>query len=49
MINKLGKICKQCGRIIIYEFEKWLKENKNQTYIQCPYCFYMEKINGSRH
>ncbi len=40
------KICgnKKCGKIIIKDFEKYLEENSNSEWIQCPYCYYMEKI-----
>ena len=38
------KTCENCKRIIIEDFFEWLKENKHQEYLQCPYCFYLEKI-----
>jgi len=38
------KRCKFCRKIIIEDFEKWLKENKETRYLECPYCFGLEKI-----
>jgi DNA-directed RNA polymerase subunit RPC12/RpoP len=40
----MQKRCRKCGRIIIEDFEKYLEENKEQAWLQCPYCFYMERI-----
>ena len=40
----MNKVCKDCKRIIMEDFEKWLKENPQQEYIQCPLCFGLEKI-----
>ena len=40
----MEKRCKYCGKIIIKEYEKWLEENQNSEYIQCSYCFNLEKI-----
>lgn len=41
---KLEKMCKFCGRLIIKDYLKWLEENEKTFYIQCPFCFEMERI-----
>jgi len=40
------KVCKRCKRIIINDFEEWLRKNPDAVYIQCPYfdCMELEKI-----
>lgn len=38
-------ICRYCGQIIIKDLEKWLEENPNEKYIQCPNCAEIGKIN----
>jgi len=38
------KTCQYCKRIIIEDFPKWIKENPNQEYLQCPYCHHLEKL-----
>jgi len=40
----MEKVCKYCGRAIVEDFTKWLRENPQTKYMQCPYCFEMEKI-----
>ena len=36
--------CGACSKIIIQDFEEWLKNNdKKPLYIQCPYCFHLER------
>lgn len=40
----MQKICRKCHKIIINDYEKWLEENKEQHWIQCPYCFELEEI-----
>lgn len=42
----MEKLCKFCKRVIIEDWEKWLKENPQAVWIQCPYfdCFEMERI-----
>jgi len=40
----MSKKCKYCKRIIIEDWEKWLEENSEQVYLQCPYCYKMERI-----
>ena len=40
----IQKNCECCKKIIIEDLEKWLKENKETNYIQCPFCYWMEKI-----
>ena len=34
---KIKAQCKYCKKIIINDWKKFLKEDKN-NYIQCPYC-----------
>ncbi len=41
---QMEKKCKNCGKIIIEDWMKYLKENPNQVWLQCCYCFHMEKI-----
>jgi len=41
---KKPHICKVCKKIIIEDFDKWLKENKDTKYIECCYCSNIEKI-----
>lgn len=38
------KTCKFCKKIIIEDFEKWLEENEQAVWIQCPFCSEMEQI-----
>lgn len=38
------KTCKKCKKVIILDFKTWLEENKESQYLQCPYCFYLEKL-----
>jgi len=40
----IEKRCVYCNNIIIKDWEKWLKENKHQHWLQCPYCFEMEEL-----
>jgi DNA-directed RNA polymerase subunit RPC12/RpoP len=40
----MEKRCIYCKKIIIEDFDKWLEENKHQEYLQCPYCWGLEKI-----
>ena len=40
----MKKRCKFCERIIVEDWEKWLEENKEQVYLQCCYCWELEKI-----
>jgi len=40
----MEKRCERCGRIIINDWLNWLKENKHQAYVQCPYCLHLEVI-----
>ncbi len=42
--ERMEKKCKRCRRLIIKDWVKWLRENKHQHYLQCPYCFQMEKL-----
>ena len=42
---KVEKRCANCRRIIIEDYEKWLKENKYSKEIQCPYCLNVESID----
>lgn len=42
---------KQCGnqdcrKIIIRDWVKYLRENPDVQWLQCPYCFAMEKIKN---
>ncbi len=39
------KKCASCNRMIIKDWEKWLLENKQQVYVQCCFCWHMEKID----
>jgi hypothetical protein len=41
---KLEKRCRFCERVIILDYLKYLEENPNQAWLQCPYCFRVEKI-----
>ena len=43
----MEKICpnQKCKKIIIHDWEKYLEENPNEKWLQCPYCYVMEKIN----
>ena len=38
------KTCKKCQRIIVEDWENYKKENPEQRYLQCPYCFNLEEI-----
>ena len=40
------KICmnEKCLKIIVENWEKWLKDNPFDGYIECPYCGYVEKV-----
>lgn len=38
------KRCKYCKKIIVEDWEKWLIENPQQVYIQCNYCYELERI-----
>jgi len=38
------KSCKKCNRIITENFSQWKKDNPQQRYLQCPYCFNLEEI-----
>jgi hypothetical protein len=38
------KKCKYCNRIIVEDYNNWLEENPEAVYIQCPYCYEMERI-----
>ena len=38
------KKCKYCGKIIIENYEYWLEENPECAWIQCNYCFELERI-----
>lgn len=40
------KRCEKCGRIIVEDFERYLEENPEQRWIQCPYCLEMEELNA---
>lgn len=42
----MRKLCKnpECRKIIIEDLKKWLKENPNVFYLQCPYCYETERI-----
>jgi len=40
---KLQKRCEFCKKVIIEDFEKFLKENK-EKYIECPYCKFLNWI-----
>jgi len=40
----MEKRCNVCKKTIIEDWKKWLKENKHQAYIQCPYCLNLEEI-----
>jgi len=42
MVKKL--ICRECMKIVIEDFEKWLKENPETRYVQCPYCYGVAEI-----
>jgi DNA-directed RNA polymerase subunit RPC12/RpoP len=43
-MSKKKAICRKCKKIIIEDWEAWLKENQHQAYVQCPYCWHLEKI-----
>ena len=42
----MEKRCKHCGRKIIKDWFKWLRENPETVYVQCPYpdCYGLERI-----
>lgn len=35
---QMQQICKRCKKIIIENWEEWIKENPEAEYYQCPYC-----------
>lgn len=39
----IEKRCRRCNNIIIKDWEKWLIENENQNYFQCPFCLEMQE------
>jgi len=39
-----NKKCQKCRLIIIEDWSEWLEDNPDQEYIQCNYCFHLEKI-----
>ena len=42
----MRKTCKNCGKEIIGDWKKWIEENPESRYIQCPYCYEMEEIRN---
>ena len=42
---KIPKYCTMCKKLIIKDFDKWKEENEGKAYIQCPYCFHLERID----
>ena len=43
--NKVEIWCKICKKMIIRDYDNWLKENSNEKWIQCPYCFRFIRLN----
>lgn len=40
----MEKRCEVCQCIILENYDKWLEDNPEAVYIQCPICFHLEKI-----
>ena len=38
------KRCKHCGKVIILDFEEYLKKYPNEKKIMCPYCWITEDM-----
>lgn len=42
--DKTEVICKECKTTVVYDFDKWLIENPDRSYMQCPMCGRMIRI-----
>jgi hypothetical protein len=40
----MEKKCENCKRVIVEDWKKYLEENPEEVWLQCPYCLHMEKI-----
>lgn len=45
-LDKMEKKCEnvKCKKIIVKDWEKYLEDYPNEVWLQCQYCFHMEKI-----